>query len=397
MYSDELQKQKQVEIDLHPIKKWKRVLLYLGDMMSTFILGVLLLNIIVMPIASRITSTSSKEAIAAEDARNDILYEHELLFYKDETPAYKQYNFDGNLKYTFNRFLAYYVFDEGEPTLDDRYPEYVHQANNEVIWTYFNNIRHDEAKYYDIFENNNKQYKHFEISGSSIVLKQEVRDELRVHYKPKESMGSKGQTYFEQLNDLFAALYGSVIGDIKVNDLAGSDGKTFMYYQNIITRVSNSYYTTVAITTGISFVIAWAITKLLIPLVNKSGHTITASIMKIDRLGMNNLMPLSKSEIALSSVFSLVSELPIIAFIPLSYISLIYIFKIPFIPILAIATALLVIISLFIILFSGFNRSGIDMLSKTVCVSSEEVDGIIKAKETLMEQEIAEKRKATNG
>lgn len=396
MYSDELQKNNQIEIDLHPIKKWKRILLYLGDAFSTFIFSVLLMNIVVMPICSTITSTNSKEANAAENSRNDILYEHDLLFYRDTIKGFEKYNFDGNLRYTFNRFLSYYVFNEDEQPLDEQFPEYCHLENNEVVWTYFNNIREDALKYYDIFEKNNNQYNYFDIDDSTITLKEEVKSELKVFFKPREILGPIGQKYYENLNDMFASLYGSVIADIKTNDLLGSDGKSFMYYQNIITNVSNRYYKTLAVTSSISFVLGWAIVHLLIPLINKSGHTIVASIMKIDRLGMNNLMLLSKGEIALSSVFSLISELPLIIFVPLSYLSFIYIFKLPLIPILAITTLLIILVSLFVLLFNGFNRSGVDILSKTVCVSTDEVDGIIKTKEMLKEQELLEKRKQKN-
>ena len=155
MYSDQVKETKNYEIDLHPISKWKRILLYLGDMLITFILGVFIMNVAVMPLYSLFNTTNSSLSYKAEKIRDDILYENKLLYwYDDNLRNAPQYDFDKDLVYTYRRFLAYYVIDDETP-LDTRIPEYVHKLENEVIKTYYVNIRSDEATYLDVFTKHN--------------------------------------------------------------------------------------------------------------------------------------------------------------------------------------------------------------------------------------------------
>lgn len=397
MYSDQVKEAQNIEINIHPISKWRRILLYLGDMLISFILAVIVMNLIVMPIASLVNTTDSKRSYEAEKLRDEILYENNLLFYRDEPVGnYPKYNFNKNLTYTCYRFIAYYVFPD-TTTLDSRYPEYCHLPENEVIWTYYHTIRSDDVTYYKTFEEINNQYKHFEINGTNISLKQEIIDEIRVFYKPNEALGKKGKTYFSHLESLFTSLYGRAMKDVYKNDLTDSHGNSYNECQKIMREVSSNFYWKVSICSIISFLVSWGITHLLYPLINKQGHTITASIMKVDRLGFRNLYPLNKGEVAITAIYYLLFDLPYIFFLSLSYTTFIYAFNVPMLPILTLISFVMVLASLFVILFNTFNRSIIDLLSQTVNVPTEEVDGIIKAKETLKEIQMAERRKKDNG
>ena len=391
MYSDEVLNDKTIEVNIHPVSKWRRILLYLGDMLIVFILSFAILNIAVVPIASAFIKTNSDKAYEAEKARDDILYEYKLLFYKDNTD-YKKYDYDQNLKYTFNRFLAFYVFSN-EESINPDYPEYAHFQENEIIYTYYHNIRNDDITYYDLFSKLNKEKNYFDVSSNSVTLKQPIKDELIVFYKPGESLGKKGEEYYNNLSDIFAALYGVVTQDIYDKDLVDSAGNSFVKCQQIIAHVASDYYKTIAICSIIAYTISALLVHLLYPLINKSGHTPTSSIMKMDRLDFVHLQPLNKAEVALSSIYSILLDLPCIMFVPLSYTTFIYSLKVPALPILSIISFVIVLISLFIIIFNDFNRSGIDLLSRTVMIPTEEVDGIIKAQETIKELKMAELRK----
>lgn len=384
---------KVVEVDIHPISKWRRMLVYLGDMFISFIVAVLFMNVAVMPICSAINTTNAQREAEAEYMRNDILYENKLLFYRSEVGSkYPKHNFDANLTYTFNRFLAYYVFPD-DTSLDPDYPEYCHLQENEVIYTYYNNIRSDLPTYINLFTNHNKDKKNFEINGNVVTLKTEVINEVRIFFKPGESLGSKGQEYYNQISDLFSALYGCVMNDILEKDLTDSKGNSFVKYQQIIAEINENYYKTIAVCGAISFVISWACVHILYPLINKDNHTPTMSIMKVDRLGYRNLMPLSKGETALTAAYFLLFDLPYIMFLSLSYMAFIYILKVPVLPLLSIISTIAVIIGMFIIIFNPFNRSAVDLLSQSVMISSEEVDGIIKTKELIQEMKIANNKK----
>ena len=393
MYKLDEEKSNVVEIDLHPISKWKRILLYLGDMFLSFIAAILFMSLIVMPIASIFVKPKTQEAVAAEHVCDDILYEHKLLFYKtpEGTGLFPKYNFDADLRYTYNRFLAFYVFDT-DTSLDPEYPDYCHKIENEVIYTYYHDIKYDDITYYDLFNKHAARYNLFDITDTSIALKADIKEVLVTFYKPGEKLGSKGQEYYDNISDLFSALYSMVIKDIKVNDLTDTAGNSYIKNQALISEISKNYYGTVALCAGISYLLGWLIIHIVYPLINSNGRTPTMSIMRVDRLGYRNLIELSKKEVALLSSYFVLLDMPYMMFLSLSYTTMLYILKVPALPILSIISLLTVIVSLFIILFNPFNRSLSDLLSQSVMVSSQEVDGIIKAKETIEELKVAEER-----
>ena len=395
MYSDEVKKENNViEIDIHPVSKWRRILLFLGDFFIHFMLGVLIMSVVVVPIASIFVRTDNVKAYEAEKRRDDVLYEYKLLFYKsieNTGGKYQRYDFDSDLVYTCNRFLAYYTFSDSA-SLDPDYPEYSHLEENEIIKTYYVTIRSDSVTYYDLFTKLNKDKDLFVIEGNNISLKQEVIDEVRVFFKPGESLGPKGQGYYDSFKDFFSAIFGVVIQDIYNKDLVDSKGNSFVQNQQIITYISNRYYSVIAICASIAYVLSWALVYVLYPLINRGNRTPTGSIMKIDRLAFKHLTQLNKGETFITSFYSLFLNLPFIMFLPLSYTTFIYSLKIPVLPILSIIVAFVLLVDLFIILFNSFDRSIIDLLSQTVMVSSDEVDGIIKAKESIKELEIAKKK-----
>ena len=393
MYSDELNKKKVIEVDIYPISKWRRFLLFLGDFFLHFIVSVILMTVAVMPIATQIRKPQLARSYEAEKKRDDVLYEYGLLFYKteDEGGTYVKYDFDGDLKYTFNRFLAYYVMD-GEESYNPTYPEYSHLVENEVIWKYYNNIRSDTVTYYQLFSNLNEESGVFTIEGTNISLSQEVKDEVKYVFIPGESMGTKGDKYYEQISDIFYAMYGVVFQDIAKNDLVSTDGTSYNAQQAIIKQIANSFYTVLCIACVISFVLGWAVIYILYPLLNRFCHTPTGSIMRVDRLGFKHLYPVNKVETIMTSLYHLVLNLPMSIFLALSYTTFIYTLNMPALPILVVITFLFLLASLFIMLFNGFNRTAVDLLSQTVVVDTDQVDGIIKAQETAKELEIAERR-----
>ena len=58
MYSDEkIKKEEPVELEIHPLSKWKRILLFLADYFIGFICAFILVNVAVMPLASLITNS----------------------------------------------------------------------------------------------------------------------------------------------------------------------------------------------------------------------------------------------------------------------------------------------------------------------------------------------------
>lgn len=413
MYSIDRQKLNEnntVEVNIHSASKWKRTLLYLGDLMISFIVAVLLLTVVVMPIASIFVKPRTSESLQAERERDDILYEHQLLFYKDyeeeaKEKPYAKYNHEGDLLYSFNRWLAYYVFSDSEESLDPNFPEYKHLAVNDTLKHYYVDIRSDAVTYNEMFTGHASVFKNeyftfpSDFPTSNAVLGQEYIDNLKPYFDPNDDLGKLGKKYYEDLSDLYAALTGVMVRDILKKDLTIiKEGKTYSYVdlQKIIDEINFNYNLTISICSIISFTISWALVYILYPLLNQNHHTPTMSVMKLERLGFHRLDFLSKGETAMTAVHYFLFNLPYLMFLSLSYTSLLFAFSVPLLPFFTILGMLMVVISFFVLMFNGFDRTLGDILSHSVIVPSEDVDGIIKAKETIEELKVAERRNANN-
>ena len=413
MYSIDRQNQNknhEVEVTIRSASKWKRTLLYLGDLMISFIVAVLLLTVVVMPIASIFVKPRTDESLQAERDRDDILFEHQLLFYKDyeeeaKEKPYAKYNHDGDLRYSFNRWLAYYIFNDSEESLDPDFPEYKHLEINETIRHFYVDIRSDAVTYKQMFVNHASVFKNeyftfpSDFPSSNAVLGQEYIDNLKPYFNPNDKLGKLGEGYYEDLSDLYAALTGVMVRNILKDDLTIiKDGKTYSYkeLQALVDEINFNYNLTIAICSLIAFTISWALVYILYPLLNQNHHTPTMSVMKLERLGIHRLDFLSKGEAAMTAVHYFLFNLPYLMFLSLSYTTLLFSFGVPLLPFFTILGMLMVVISFFVLMFNGFDRTLGDILSHSVIVPSEDVDGIIKAKETIEELKAAERRKNNN-
>ena len=387
-----------VEVLIHPISKWKRILFYLGEMMISFMAAIVLMNVAVMPLATLISPISNKESIQAEKNRDDILYNYNLLFYHTEEDDYfPKYDFDSNLVYTTNRFVGHYLFTDGD-TSYVKYQTYTRLDNglNEVVWTYYHKILHDDITYFNLFEHYNRDH-YFSINKNvvtaddlpDITLDPTLYDELRYFNSPTDEMGSLGKKYYSSIKNTFLSLFGEMIEAIKKNDLTSDIGGieySFIDCTKIMNSISDRYYLRLTVCCIISYVLAWLLLHIIYPLISKANHTPLMSIMRVERIGINNLKELSKGEAILSGVYFLFFDIVHIAFLTLSYITIDYLAHISILLTLSIVGFAVILIDLIVLLVSRYNRSLTDFMSKTVIVPTEEMDSIIKAQEELREE-----------
>ena len=378
MYSIEKQQleeeNKPIEINLHPISKWKRILVFLADFFINFFLTFILINVLVNPIASAVTKANSRgeQAKEAERIRDDVLYGNGLLFYKNGES--NKYDYDSNLKYTYKRWLSYYALDEMNN-------EYGPDISNEVIYVYYHNLsdRVDNTTYINIFKNENDSLKYFDIE-EDITLKPEVKSEVYLAFVPNENLGGQGEKMYNNLSSMFAKMYRYIMEDIFEKDLT-YNGENFGKYQQIIEDLAKYDGWTVTICTLIAYVLSFVILHIVYPLIAKNGHTISMSIMKVERVGINNLRLLSKTETLLTSGYALILEMGFLLFIPLTYgSSFVYALSYPLLNIFTFTAIFLMLVSLFFIIFNGFNRSLSDVCSRSVLISTEDLDELERAK-----------------
>lgn len=379
MYSIDQQlneeKNKPVEIDIHPVSKWKRLLVYLGDMMFTFIAAFVVFNIISYPIATVVAPYDSKKSLDAAEQRDSVLYENKILFYEETEKIDKSFN--KSLKYTFNRFLAYFTFDD-DNIYDVSHPEFTHIKENNVIGTYFKDIKNDVTTYNKIFES---MPEYFKKNEEDFTLVDAVKENTKYFFDENERLQSKD---YNTLSGIFNSIYGDIIKDIKEHDLTYVDvsSKVVSYNecQKIIDDNSQIFYNRMSISVFISHFISVLILFFIYPLINRFGRTPMHSILKLDRVNTASFKRLKTGEKILLGVYSIFTTLPYIIFLPLSYTTLIYIIDIPFILTFALVAIVFLIINLIVLLVSAFSQTLVDKATRTVIVPNEEYEQIEQIK-----------------
>lgn len=380
------QEEKKV-VELAPLGKFKRILLFLGDYFIAFIFSFILFNLAVFPLAKVICQTNKKaeEIAQLENNSNDLLISSGILMrYEDkEDPTYVP-SFDEHVNYTFKVFLSYYAFDEETP--DSKYVDYGHKESNEVIKhyyvTYMHNVSDANASYLEDFKSVNEDGL-FAIGEtvSDIKLKDDYKELLATELLEvtNESKYSANMKIFR--DKVFARLfYLHVYKDIQENDFT-KEG--YLSYNQSLQRIGeiNNYLKWVATWPAIiSAVLSWGIVYLLYPMLNGERRTMTMSVMKLNKLKMVRMVDINRKDVALQSFYNLLLSMSSVLFLPVIYFGFAYCFNLPLLFIITLISLILTIVSLFFILFNEHNRSGSDILTFSVVVPTSEIDNIYKEK-----------------
>lgn len=357
-------KKEEKYLDIAPITKGRRMLVFLGDFFINFIVAMFIFNIIAFPIGQVSSGYDEKMALIdnAEKDRNQVLYDNKLLYYElDEEKNSLQLN----LNYTFDLYLRYYVFENDE---DVQY---------EVIKKYYVEIVKDESLYLNLYRDVNKSYNFFDITNNDIHLKQEYKDSLKLYFDEDDVLGEEDlHNYDTFLNNVFLFLYSEMLLNIEQNNTIPE----YNNYQTVVKEVNNYYDILIVTCSYVSFLISSIIFYLVIPMINKSGKTITMQIMKIERVAINNLYFLKRKERILQFVFELVFNLAFIMFLPSFVVSFNYLFSAGTLFIVSLISLILIIASFVSILLTAYNRSLIDFISQTVLISSDDFDEMARIK-----------------
>ncbi|MBO4668015.1 MAG: hypothetical protein J5666_07845, partial [Bacilli bacterium] len=284
------QEEKKV-IELKPLGKWKRILLFLGDFFIAFIISFTLFNIAIFPIAKAIFKTDDKYNSAENYERQatQLLIDSGFL-YADPQKAYP--SFEKDVNYTFKVFLSYYAFDETQP--DSNNPQYGHKLENEVIYAYYS-TQLTVDKYIADFKELNKEDSFFEIGDTyeSIKLKNDFKELLSGELlEVSEDKYSSHMTNFR--DHIFARLfYLKVYQNILDHDFV----KNGISYNNLVQKsreISKNLQWIAVGASLVSAVLGWSVVYLIYPLINGERRTMTMSVMKVDKLNIKNLGPTNR-------------------------------------------------------------------------------------------------------
>lgn len=360
-------------IDIHPLTRGKRMLVFLGDFLICFILTFVLTGIACQPLMSLITGLDKREetAIEAEKNRDEILYEEKLLFYKNTD---SKYVYESNLEFTFQRYLSYYLFDEEHPE-NVSSNAFGHQEESEVFKHYYIDICNDEKTYNSLFSDS----KYFVKENNLNIIKADYSEQLKHFYYNGDELSENGKTYYNDMAGEFLNVYAGMIETIKKNDLV-KDGRSFVEFQKKMDSFADFSDWMYVISTLIAFVLSWAILFILLPLIFRNGQTLTMKVMKVYRVGMNSLYVLSKGENILIAIYHLFLSMAGLFFIPLLYVPFYYLFNLPLLVSLSIVSLIFIIASFVILLVNKYRRAASDLLSRTVIITEEDLNKIYEVK-----------------
>ena len=374
--SNEIKKEEKT-IDVVPLTKGKRALLFLSDFFLNFILSFILLNILVVPLGKVFTNYNAKNSTYESNVINraTVLYDNGVVI---DSGDVEKDNVMYNVSFSYYCYLSYYCYDEETPP-NMTHAQFGHKTANEVIRHYFIDILNDEAKYLS-FLTTYKADKYFTITGSVLSLKDEYKNQIAPYFKEGEEASSTGKGYIDSIeNEIFYPLYSEVLNLIEKNDLVSGD-----YSYNELTKSIKeyeSYYKTFIIVTAfVGFFLSTVVLYLVVPIFNQNKRTVSMMIMKIDRISFDHLTLVKKYECVVSTIYALITNMLAVFFIPMLQASIYDLFNIPVLYVFGLLSIVFMLGSLIFLLFNAYNRSIFDFLTRTVYLKSEELDKIYRAK-----------------
>ena len=363
-------------INISPISKGKRILSFLADFFLLFIVTFVLFNVMVMPLGNLMTNSTNRQKISDEAAvtQFNILYEQKVMLHENSDDLYY---YTSNVEFTMNCYLSYYSFSDSDVL--DAHKQFGHKEENEVIKHFYQDIRNDFDRYLSTLQKFNNEYQYFIIDGNDISLKEEVKTNIKLSFFSPDDMSENGKTMLGNLQNKFMNLYADVFKDIEKNDLI-NNGSSYLANKQIVSERETFFQWQLVISSFIAYLLSIIIYFIIVPLFTPDSRTLAMLMMRLSRIGTNNLYLLSKGESVLNAIYMVAFNLAVVFFMPLTYVAFTYLFNIP-----ALLSSLFIgltvaIASLITLLISPYNRTICDYLSRSVVIKNEDLDEIYRSK-----------------
>ncbi len=365
-------------INLDPLKKGKRILLFLGDYFIDFILGFLLFVVMVYPLGKVMTGFSAKKDVynANLELRGQILIGSKIIHNSHDVDIY---NISYNVDFTSDCFLSYYAFDEESPS-NMRYNQFGHKEDNKIFHTYFINILGDENKFITLFDKYNEKFSYFERSGVNLTLKSEIRNQVKPNFIKGEECSQVGKEYVSKIkSSVYLPMFSEIMESIKTSDLIFED-HSYNQTQSAIIGYEKFTLNLITATALIAVFLSSSVVYLIIPLCNKGRKTIGMFIMNIEVVNIRSLGYLKKREQVLRFIYSLFQVFLISFFVPMTSIPFVEMFRIQLLFIILLFSLAFMLINMTAILFDQYNRSLFDRLLGVIHLKTADLDEVYRAK-----------------
>ena len=370
------EEKEQKTINVSPISKGKRVLAFLADFFLLFIVTFVIFNVAVMPLGNLMTDSTKRQNASDEAAivQFNILYEQKVMHHENSDDLYY---YNANVEFTMNCYLSYYSFSDSDVL--ETHKQFGHKEENEVIKHFYKDIRNDFNKYLSTLQTFNNEYQYFDIDGENISLKDEVKTNIKLSFFSPDDMSENGKTMLGNLQNEFMNLYADVFKDIEANDLT-NNGTSYLANQKIVKDRETFLQWQLVISSFIAYLLSIIIYFIIIPLFTPDGRTLALLMMRLSRIGTNNLYLLSKGENILNAIYMLVFNLAVVFFMPMTYVTFTYLFNIPVLFPSLLIGLVVIIASLITLLISSYNRTICDYLSRSVIIKNDDLDEIYRSK-----------------
>lgn len=358
-------------IEIRPVTKWKRFLVFLADYFITFIISFTLFNLAIFPLAKVVFNTQkqNEQALVLERKATNLLKDDGYLFVPSADASFEE-----DVNYTFKVFLSYYAFNEETP--DAQHPQYGHRLENEVIRKYYENVINDTSLFISDFKEVNKADEMFVVGDSvdSITLKDDYKAMLANELLEVSDESKYSNAMLNFRDHVFAKLfYLHVYDHIMTNDYV-KDGVSFKKCLEEARDIIRSLQWVATGSVLFTILVSWSITFVIYPSINKDRKTIGAHAMRISKLHYKSLGPINKSSVMIQSFYQFLFVLSSGLFLPILFFGMSYTFNLPLLFILSFISFGLMIISGLFILFNEYNRSGMDLLTNIVLLPDSEID-----------------------
>lgn len=362
----EVAERKIKEVNIYPLTKGKRVILYLADFFVCFILAISLYTLAVSPLGTLMLgmerrATEYDENIALRDG---VLYGNELLYRENGSDS-----FSTAMEYTYKLYLGYLVgfYDETD-------------GNYEVFENYFIDIRNDSESYLSFYKSLDSAGTYFEITKKGVSLTASRVEEFMAFYREGDTPSDTAQSDYSSFqSNIFLSGYNLMINDIMEKDLT-YEGVSYAERQNAVgTYITQSEYFT-SVCAEISYLLAAIIVYLLFPLINKDRKTLGMLVLRRYRVDARTLNNTKLRKVPLLFLYNFALANWSTFFVPLGSVGFNELFSLPLLLPLSLISLALALGSLIMLLFDAFDRDLLDKLTFTVVVDEDELDKIYEAK-----------------
>lgn len=357
-------------VDVYPVKKGKRSLVYLCDLLISFFFAFVIYSTAVVPLSELAVNFKERQTqnVVNSNKRDAILEENALLFKQFETQS-----LEGKVSYTCEQYARYV----SESNYTELSPDIFHQFYFVTRADYTNKFisevkKCDTQGYFAVNE-----------SLKLIELKAEYKEIFKQGFAPDGGFTTEGKAIYDTFyRTYFLNMYGEMLNDIKQNDLSSTNPNkpTYNEYQRRISEFVDLFKGTVVVDSFIAFFIGIVVSYLIVPLCNKNHRTISMIFMRVTKVNKNNFEIKSNGSVVMNLVYQIATNAWMVFFVPLISVSFDFLFSLPVIVPLSIASLLIVIASLFILLFDEYNRPLSDRFANTIMISTDTLDDIYHAR-----------------